>query len=84
MHGSAIELRDWLIDEVATLLGRPAESIDHAAPFGDDGLDSVSGLTLAAAIEDHLGVEVDPTIVWDHPSIDALAEFLAGQAAAAS
>ncbi|MFF2013525.1 acyl carrier protein [Streptomyces sp. NPDC058195] len=69
-------LQDWLAAEVAQLLGTEAQDIDRSATFGEYGLESVSGLTLAAAIEDHLGVEVDPTVVWDHPSINELAAHL--------
>ncbi|WP_416969928.1 acyl carrier protein [Streptomyces sp. 4F14] len=77
-------LRDWLTTEIAQLLGTAPEDIDRTAPFGEYGLESISGLTLAAAIEDHLGIEVDPTVVWDHPSIDALAAHLTEAQAATS
>ncbi|UNS95068.1 acyl carrier protein [Streptomyces tubbatahanensis] len=72
------ELSDWLAGEVAALLGCPPETVDRAASMGEYGLDSIAGLTLATAIEDRLGTEVDPVVVWDHPSIDALAAHLAG------
>lgn len=78
------ELQDWLTTEIAQLLGTEPEDIDRSAAFGEYGLESISGLTLAAAIEDHLGIEVDPTVVWDHPSIDALAAHLIEAQAATS
>ncbi|WP_050371898.1 acyl carrier protein [Streptomyces acidiscabies] len=77
-------LQDWLTTEIAQLLGTAPEDIDRLAAFGEYGLESISGLTLAAAIEDHLGIEVDPTVVWDHPSIDALATHLIEAQAATS
>ncbi|MCX4712998.1 MULTISPECIES: acyl carrier protein [Streptomyces] len=72
------ELSDWLAGEVAALLGDPTGTVDRAASMGEYGLDSIAGLTLAAAIEDRFGIEVDPAVVWDHPSIDELAAFLTG------
>ncbi|MFE3904293.1 acyl carrier protein [Streptomyces sp. NPDC059153] len=78
------ELQDWLATEIAPLLGIAPEEIDRSAAFGEYGLDSISGLTLAAAIEDHLGFEVDPTTVWDHPSIAALSAHLIEVQAATS
>ncbi|MFD7505023.1 acyl carrier protein [Streptomyces sp. NPDC059850] len=77
-------LREWLAAEVAVLLGIEPETVDRSARFGEYGLESISGLTLAAAIEDHLGIELDPTVVWDHPSIDALAAHLIEAQAATS
>ncbi|MFB8139945.1 acyl carrier protein [Streptomyces parvus] len=78
------ELQDWLAAEIAPLLGIAPEEVDHSAAFGEYGLDSIAGLTLAAAIEDHLGVEVDPTAVWDHPSIAELSAHLIEARAATS
>ena len=78
------ELREWLATEVAVLLGIAPETVDRSARFGEYGLESISGLTLAAAIEDHLGIELDPTVVWDHPSIDELAAHLIEAQAATS
>ncbi|MEK8145304.1 acyl carrier protein [Streptomyces sp. M10(2022)] len=78
------ELQDWLTNETAQLLGIAPQDIDRSAAFGEYGLESISVLTLAAAIEDHLGVELDPTVVWDHPSIAALAAHLIEAQAATS
>jgi hypothetical protein len=33
-------------------------------------------LGLCADIEDHYGIAVDPTLMWDHPALDPLAEAL--------
>ncbi|MCX4692906.1 acyl carrier protein [Streptomyces sp. NBC_01408] len=82
--GEVQALADWLAVESAALLGTAPERIDRTAQFGEYGLDSIAGLTLAAAIEDHLGIEVDPTVIWDHPSIDELAAFLTKGRAATS
>ncbi|WP_434652365.1 acyl carrier protein [Pseudomonas sp. R3-56] len=42
------------------------------------GLDSIAALTIAGDLEDELGVELPPTLLWDYPSIDDLAHYLLG------
>ncbi|MEE4138722.1 acyl carrier protein [Pseudomonas viridiflava] len=42
------------------------------------GLDSIAALTIAGDLEDELGVELPPTLLWDYPSIDDLANYLVG------
>jgi len=40
------------------------------------GLDSIAALTIAGDLEDELGIELPPTLLWDYPSIDDLASYL--------
>ncbi|WP_311971675.1 acyl carrier protein [Pseudomonas baltica] len=42
------------------------------------GLDSITALTIAGDLEDELGIELPSTLLWDYPSIDALANYLYG------
>jgi acyl carrier protein len=69
-------LRPWLTARVATYVQRPETEIETHVPLAEYGLTSVYALTLTGDIEDHLGLVVDPTVMWDHPTIDALAEVL--------
>ncbi|MCW8102734.1 acyl carrier protein [Streptomyces tauricus] len=66
------DLRDWLVARVAEHLRKPAADIRPDVPLSDYGLDSVYALSVAAEIEDHLGFAVDPTMMWDNPTIEAL------------
>ncbi|MCW7945674.1 polyketide synthase [Streptomyces hygroscopicus] len=79
----AEELREWLRGCVAEYVRRPAEDIDTDLPLSEYGLDSVYVLSLCADIEDRYGIEVEPTLLWDHPAIgplaDALTPLLAGR-----
>lgn len=70
------ELRRWLTDRVADYLECSAERIDRSVPLGEYGLDSVLALAVAGEIEDHLDITLDPTVLWDYPTIDALALYL--------
>ncbi|AKN68683.1 polyketide synthase [Streptomyces sp. PBH53] len=73
---TAAELVDWLRDRVAAQTGRPAEEIATDVPLNDYGLDSVYVFGLCAEIEDRYGIEVEPTVMWDHTSLAPLAEAL--------
>lgn len=75
-------LRPWLVARVATYVQRPAGEIQTDIPLADYGLSSVYALTLTGEIEDHLGLTIDPTMMWDHPTIDALASALLRELAA--
>lgn len=70
------EVRTWLIQRVATYLRRDAAEIDTGQPLTEYGLDSLTALAISADIEDEFGIELDPMLTWDHPSIDALAAAL--------
>lgn len=70
------DLRTWLAARVAAYVQHPAHEIQPDVPLAEYGLDSVYALTLTGDIEDHLGLAVDPTIMWDHPTIDALTRVL--------
>jgi acyl carrier protein len=69
-------LRPWLAAQVATYVQRPVHEIQTNIPLAEYGLSSVYALTLTGDIEDHLGLVVDPTVMWDHPTIDALTDVL--------
>lgn len=72
------EIRAWCVDRLAGLLDMPAERIDPADTFARLGLDSATAVYFVIEIEEWLGVELTPDIVFHHPTIDALAAFLVG------
>jgi acyl carrier protein len=51
--------------------------IDIGAPFSAFGLDSLKAVSLAGELETWLGRSLPPTLLWDYPTIDALATHLA-------
>ncbi|GAB3984124.1 acyl carrier protein [Plantactinospora veratri] len=69
-------LRAWLIERVASYLECGPAQVDPARSLADYGLHSVLALSLCADLEDHLHVRLEPTLVWDHPSVDALVAHL--------
>lgn len=73
---SAATVRGWLIERIASQAERPVEEVDPTVPLTEFGLDSVSVLVVCADLEEYLGVPVDATMVWDHPTIAALSTAL--------
>jgi acyl carrier protein len=73
---SPATIRRWLTESIARQLQWPADDIDPSLPLTELGMDSVSVLTVCLHIEERLGVPVDPVMVWDHPTIDALSQAL--------
>jgi acyl carrier protein len=80
----AAELRTWLIDRVAYYADLEPAGIDAEAPLAAYGLDSVYAFAICGDIEDEFHLPVEPTLMWDHGTITALADYLAGQPWAAS
>lgn len=73
------EIQDWIIDYVANLLEIDPEDIDTTIPFDRYGLDSSAAVGLTGDLEDWLGLEIDPTLLYDYPTIESLAEHLGSE-----
>ncbi len=67
---------DWLLDQVAFYLETPAEKIDPDGKLVEYGLDSVYALALCGDVEDEYGIEIEPTLAWDYPTVNAIVGFL--------
>lgn len=63
----------WLRAELAVVFDRPIGDIDPSASFAQLGVDSGTLTHLAVGLEDLLGIELDPDIVADLKTVDALA-----------
>ncbi|MFB8007985.1 polyketide synthase Pks13 [Nocardia sp. NPDC056000] len=68
------ELQEWLRRWVADATGQPIEKITTDRPLEEFGLASRDGLALGGDIEDLTGVILNPTIVFQHPTIASLSE----------
>jgi acyl carrier protein len=73
--------RGWLINRLSMYLRRAEADIGTEVPFAEYGLDSVAALSLFGDIEDEFGFYLEPTVAWDHPTVSALARFLAAESA---
>ena len=69
----------WLAAKVAGPLGIRPDEVDIRSPLAAFGIGSLQAVRLAADLEEWLGRKLCPTLVYDYPTIDALAGFLAGE-----
>ncbi|GAB2513922.1 Phthiocerol/phenolphthiocerol synthesis polyketide synthase type I PpsA [Corynebacterium atrinae] len=70
------QLREWLRTWVSTTSGVPIEEISDAKPMENFGLSSRDAVVLSGELENLLGVQLDATIAYEYPTIDALAQRL--------
>jgi acyl carrier protein len=73
---TANEIQDWISSYLAELLEVEAEEIDVTIPFDRYGLDSSAAVGLTGDLEDWLGTELDPTLLYDYPTVETLAQHL--------
>lgn len=73
---SASEIQDWLVAYIANLLEIESEEVDVTIPFDRYGLDSSAAVGMTGDLEDWLGKEVEPILLYDYPTIEALAQHL--------
>ena len=72
-------LRSQVTSMVAGVLG--TESVDSEAPLMDAGLDSLGAVELRNSMSQLAGMELPGTLVFDYPSVTALAGYLSQQVA---
>ncbi len=70
------DIQTWMTANLALYLKIPLDDIDLSEPFSHYGLDSSSAVSLAAELSNWLGRELEPTLFWEYPSIEALAHHL--------
>jgi len=73
---SKTEIETWIVDYVAELLEVEPDKIDVTIPFDRYGLDSSAAVGLAGDLEDWLDEELDPTMLYDYPTIESLTQHL--------
>ncbi|MBV6757501.1 acyl carrier protein [Rhodococcus sp. USK10] len=70
---------DWLARRVADHTERPVHDVDPHLPLAELGIESVSAVSLCGEIEDRWDLELDPTVVFDYPTIAELAVFVVAE-----
>ena len=73
---TSAEVQDWLVSYLANLLEIDLDQVDVTVSFDRYGLDSATAIGMTGNLEEWLGYELDPTLIYDYPTIKALAENL--------
>ncbi|NEO89527.1 MAG: acyl carrier protein [Moorea sp. SIO3G5] len=71
------EIKDWLVTYIAQLLEITPDEIEIDIPFDGYSLDSAAAVGLSGDLEEWLGCEFEPTLLYDYPTIETLAKYLA-------
>jgi 8-amino-7-oxononanoate synthase len=69
-------IRTWLITNIASVVNMDPSSIDVRQTFDHYGLDSLQAVSLSGDLETWLSREISPTVVWDYPTVEQLAQHL--------
>ena len=72
------EVLNWLTLKFADWLEVSPDDLDPQQPISSYGLDSISAVTLSVQLEEELGVELETAVLQEHPTLEGLAEHLAG------
>ena len=74
---SEAAIRDWCVEYLARTLDLPPHTIDPEMTFARLGLDSANSVLLIVELEDWLGLELTPDLLFEYPTIGELARHLA-------
>lgn len=69
------EMRAWLIERISSAL-KVKNGMDPDAPFSKYGLQSIDAVILAMEIEEQVGVELPPTLLWEYNTVNECASYL--------
>jgi acyl carrier protein len=76
---SEVEIRDWCVGYLATLLDIAATTIDPNAKFARLGMDSALTVSFILALEEWVKMEFDAEVTFDHPTISELAKYVSAR-----
>ncbi|MCZ8381818.1 acyl carrier protein [Mycobacterium sp. CPCC 205372] len=66
----------WLTARLASYLEVPVTTISPMVPIAEMGVDSVHAISLVGDVELHFDIDVDPTMIFDYPTLSHIADFI--------
>ncbi|HSR52203.1 MAG TPA: acyl carrier protein [Acidobacteriota bacterium] len=61
------------------IINAGAGEIDRERDLTEFGLSSIEAVMLSGDLEEWLGRELPDTLVWDHPTVKAIARYVASE-----
>jgi acyl carrier protein len=80
---SETEIRDWCLAYLTRTVDNPFIPIGPDIPFPQMGLDSATSAYFIVELEEWVGVELEPELVFDYPTVTELARHIVARQTAA-
>jgi acyl-CoA synthetase (AMP-forming)/AMP-acid ligase II/acyl carrier protein len=80
---TAEAIQAWLLAAVAQSLHIDSMKINVGESLALYGMDSVHAVSIAEQLGNWLGMQLDPALAYDYPTIESLANYLAGKSQSA-
>ncbi len=74
---NSTEISTWIRERIARDLGVDASAVDPDVTFDRIGIDSLALLGVLGDLANELDIEIETSVLFDHPTILSLAEHLA-------
>jgi acyl carrier protein len=71
-------IAEWLVAYLARKLGTDPAGIDADATFPEYGVDSMIAIVMSGDLSSWAGCDLDPTVLYEYPSIAALSRHVSG------
>ena len=72
-----LAVRTLITELLAARLGLPAAELDADSPFAEFGLSSRDAVTMIGELQAELDLDLNPALIWEHPTIRGLGAHLA-------
>jgi len=76
---NAGEIQAWLINHLAEFLNTSPDALDPGEPFESFGMSSSEMVIISGDLEEWMQARLEPTLVWQYPTIETLSRYLAGE-----
>lgn len=76
MDANRRRILGWLTTRLASYLEVPTTAVNRMVPLAEMGVDSVHAISLVGDIELEFDIDVDPTLIFDYPTLARIAEFI--------
>lgn len=71
------EIQEWFKARLIELLDIEADEVDVTLPFDTYNLDSHMAIGLTSDLEELLGNDLEPTLLYQYPTIEKISQHLA-------
>lgn len=73
------QLIQFFKTKIAEELRIPLDEIDPTIEFINFGMDSVNSIFVLQHLEKITGIELNPLLFWEYPTIESFSRYLAGE-----